>query len=111
MKTKTFTPVIGIPFNERAQPESILTFDSIESIKTFLTLKYGGGMAFGIDHLLKQGEYRYMAYSYDFTPYLTKYLVHSEYGDLMCRYAPSIKELRKSAYLSRQDKVYLFPKK
>lgn len=64
------------------------------SPEEFLKLKYGGGIAFGIDNLLKSGVYRIHGWKFDFRPYLHRY-VYCQYGTWTEAWAPNKTALRK----------------
>jgi hypothetical protein len=63
----------------------------------WLKTKYVKGCIFGLDNLHKYGHYRLMGWSYDFTPFLTLFLV-KQYDSWQEYYAPNKTALRNSIY-------------
>jgi hypothetical protein len=97
-------------FNERADLTKARQFNTEQEVEDFLKLKFCGGSCFGTDNLLKSGQYREMAINYDFRPWLTNYLVKFNFtGGLQSMWAPNKTALRRSAHLSRNDKILLYP--
>lgn len=97
-------------FNERGDLTKARPFETMEEIKSFLGLKYCGGSMFGSDELVRSGHYKECAISYNFRPFLTRYLIQTQYGDLQSGWAPSKGALRRAMHLTRNDKVFIFPK-
>lgn len=98
-------------FNERADLSKALTFETVEAVKDWLKTKFSSCCSFGIDNLTRNGNFRLMAINYDFTPWLTKYLIQYEHGQLQAAWAPSKGALRKAMSLSNDDKIFVFPSK
>jgi hypothetical protein len=83
------TTVIGYPFvnhvNQKERP-------TIENAKEFLTRAYTRFFT-NNDNLLRYGCYRSMGYSYNFSPYLKRY-VYCQYSNWQEVYAPNKTLLR-----------------
>jgi hypothetical protein len=73
----------------------------------FLKAKYERGCIFGLDYLKQGGSYRFMGWSFDFTPYL-KHYVFKQYCHWQDVWAPNKTALKKSTY-GRIDKVVEIP--
>ena len=97
-------------FNERADLTKARQFNTEQEIKDFLKLKFGGGMIFGVDTLLRSGNYREAAINYDFRPWLTKYLVEHDGSNLSSAWAPNKTSLRRAAYYPRTTRILVYPK-
>ncbi len=82
-------------------PPDILNGKSPEQ---FLKDKYTRGCIFGLDHLKNSGFYKYMGWSFNFTPFLKKFLV-KQYDHWQECYAINKAALRKSTYGTIQQIV------
>jgi hypothetical protein len=69
----------------------------IENPKQFLTDKYDRGCFFGLDNLQKFGCYKLSGWSYDFRPFLKRFVV-KQYDSWQEYFAPNKTLLRRSIY-------------
>jgi hypothetical protein len=63
----------------------------------FLTDKYSKGCIFGLDCLKKSACYKFMGWSFNFSPFLKKFLV-KQYDHWQEMYAPNQTAIRLSTY-------------
>jgi len=68
-----------------------------KSEQEFLRLKYQRGMMFGLDTLQKTGTYRLSGWSFNFRPFMKRFL-YKRYGEWVEVYAPNKTSLRNSVY-------------
>lgn len=73
-----------------------------EKVDTFLKSKYQKGTVFGRENLQREGVYKEAGWSYNFRPYMNKYLVKQggQWGEV---YAPNKSALRNSTYGKIED--------
>lgn len=76
----------------------------------WLEMKFSKQFNFGTDELTKNGIYKIGGYKYNLRPYLTKYLVKTDYDGIFIRYAPNVRLLRIANGFNRNCKVALAPK-
>jgi len=89
--------IIGIPFVSHVDQNLRPTL-SIDFLKRAYVRFYSNN-----ENLIKYGCYRLMGYSYDFKPYLKKYL-YKQYGNWTEAYAPN-KTLLRSVIYGNIDKI------
>lgn len=78
-----------------------------KSVKEWLCSKYSSPFSFGVDSL-KRGFYRLGGWSFDFRPFLKKY-IYTDCGSIHTCYAPNIKAVRKANSLRRAERVAAAP--
>jgi hypothetical protein len=88
------TQVQAYKFSQTATDTPTITIDNPVE---FLKSKYTRGSIFGLDNLQRSGRYKLMGWSYDFRPYLKRFIV-KQYGSWQDYYAPNKTALRSSIY-------------
>lgn len=63
----------------------------------FLKSKFVRGCIFGLDELHRNGHYKLSGWSFDFTEYLKRFVIH-QYTSWFTRYAPNKTMLRNSTF-------------
>jgi hypothetical protein len=100
--------VFAYKFSPTATKEKPLLGNA--SIGEFLRMKFDKGCHFGTDELLRSGHYKFHGWSFDFRPFLSKYLynvVNSRQWQEV--YAPNKRGVRIAAGMPTRTRVIKFP--
>jgi len=92
------TIITGHPFVDHVDQNAPPTLEAKEFLKRAYVRFYTNN-----DNLIRSGHYRLMGYSFDFRPFLKKYL-YKQYGQWHEAYAPNKTTLRQVTY-GKIDKI------
>lgn len=98
MKEQTNSEIFAYKFSDTATEIKPVLFNEEHSTPIeFLKFKYQRGCFFGLDNLMNSGHYKLLGWSFDFTPFLKRF-VYSQYGHWTDVYAPNRTALRNATY-------------